>query len=83
MRITIELPDDLRAKVMALGARRGYRGYGRVIIEAVEHYLESLEGGEERLREVLAMSGSWSASEAERVRAGVAEARAAYGKLEP
>jgi metal-responsive CopG/Arc/MetJ family transcriptional regulator len=82
MRITIELPDALRARVMALSATRGQRGYGKVIVEAVEHYLESLEGGEDRLREVLEMAGSWSRAEAERARAGVAEARASYRKLE-
>ena len=82
MRITIELPDSLRARVMALGAHRGYRGYGRIIVEAVEHYLDALDGGEDRLREVLAMSGTWSRADAERTRSGVAEARANYRKPE-
>ena len=80
MRVTIELPDELRAAVMALSARRGYRGYGRLIVEAIEHYLAEVEGRDARLERVLKMRGSWSRSDADKTRTRIAETRANYGK---
>ena len=83
MRITIDLPDALRARVMSVSAQRGYRGYGRVIVEAVEHYLDGLESNRETLEKVLKMEGSWSEVEASDTRSGVAEARGNYRKIKP
>ncbi len=81
MRVTIELPDNLRARVMALSAQRGYRGYGRVIVEAVECYLDGLESKQDILEKVLGMAGSWTRGETEEARSGVAEVRASYRKM--
>jgi metal-responsive CopG/Arc/MetJ family transcriptional regulator len=78
MRVTIELPDELRAAVMALSARRGYRGYGRVIVEAIEHYLEAVDARESGLARLLKMRGSWTAAEARGTRSRIAENRANY-----
>jgi metal-responsive CopG/Arc/MetJ family transcriptional regulator len=80
MRVTIELPDELRAAVMALSARRGYRGYGRLIVEAVEHYLAEVENRETGLARLLEMRGSWSRADADKIRTRIAETRANYGK---
>jgi predicted transcriptional regulator len=80
MRITIDLPDSLRARVMSLSAQRGSRGYGWIIVEAVEQYLDGLEARQSALDKVLGMAGSWSGGEAEDARAGVAEVRARYRK---
>jgi len=82
MRITIELPDGLRARVMALSAQRGSRGYGKIIVEAVEQYLDGLEARRGALEKILEMAGSWTRGEAENARAGVAEARSSYRELE-
>lgn len=76
MRATIELPNRLRAAVLAVAARKGYRGYSRVIIEALEFYLAEKEAQESGLSELLALRGSWSDDEAEGVRKGIEEARA-------
>ncbi len=75
MRATIELPNRLRAAVLAIAARKGYRGYSRVIIEALEFYLAEKEAKESGLSKLLAMRGAWSEEEAADVRAGVDEAR--------
>ena len=42
MRITIELTEDQRAKLLALAAKRRLRGYSVLIQEAVERYLTEL-----------------------------------------
>ena len=76
MRATIELPDHLRAAVMAVAAKKGYRGYSRVIVEALEFYLAERDARERGLRELLGLRGSWSAKEADEVRERLGELRA-------
>lgn len=80
MRATIELPDRLRAAVMAVAARKGYRGYSRVIVEALEYYLAEVEARESGLDKVLAMQGTWSDDEARKVRQRIASARKNWRK---
>ncbi len=75
MRATIELPNRLRAAVLAVAARKGYRGYSRVIVEALEFYLAEKEAREGGLSKLLMLRGSWSEDEAKSVREGVKEAR--------
>ena len=76
MRATIELPNRLRAAVLAIAARKGYRGYSKVIIEALEFYLAEKEAKDSGLSKLLSMRGSWSDDEAKGVRQGIKEARA-------
>ncbi|MDD5309409.1 MAG: hypothetical protein PHU25_19000 [Deltaproteobacteria bacterium] len=83
MRVTIDIPDNLRAAVVSLSARRGYRGYGRLVIEAIEHYLAELERRDGGIERLMAMQGSWSEAEAGDVRSRVAEVRANYRRMKP
>lgn len=65
MRTTIELPDHLRADLLSLAARRGEKGFSRIIQEAVTRYLAGVEEGpalKARARETV---GSLSAEDAE------------------
>lgn len=39
MRTTIDIPDRMRAEVLALAAKRRMRGYSKIIQEAIELYL--------------------------------------------
>lgn len=50
MRTTIELPEEQRARLRAIAARRGEKGYSVLIQEAVDRYLEEAER-RERLAE--------------------------------
>lgn len=75
LRATIELPDRLRASVMAVAARKGYRGYSKVIVEALEFYLAEKEAKEGGLADLLAMRGAWSGQEAAEVRERIDAAR--------
>jgi metal-responsive CopG/Arc/MetJ family transcriptional regulator len=75
MRATIDLPDHLRAAVMGVAARKGYRGYSKVIIEALEFYLVEKESKETGFHDLLSLRGAWSKKEASEVRARIEEAR--------
>jgi predicted DNA-binding protein len=39
MRTTIEIPDDQRARLLELAARRGEKGFSALVREALELYL--------------------------------------------
>lgn len=80
MRATIELPDHLRAAVMAVAARKGYRGYSRVIVEALEFYLAEKEAKESGLQDLLDLRGSWSSREAASVRSEISRQRKNWKK---
>ena len=82
MRATIELPDHLRAAVVAVAARKGYRGYSKVIIEALEFYLAEKEARESGLHELLELRGSWSRQEAATARDRIAQARSNWKRRE-
>ncbi len=65
MRTTIELPDHLRADLLALAARRGEKGFSRIIQEAVTRYLADAEEGPALKARAREMVGSLSAEDAE------------------
>jgi metal-responsive CopG/Arc/MetJ family transcriptional regulator len=70
MRTTIEIPDELRAKLLELAARRGLSGYSTIVQEALEHYLSSALGDVRRRRALDAL-GSLSAKDASELRESV------------
>jgi metal-responsive CopG/Arc/MetJ family transcriptional regulator len=64
MRTTVELSNDHRSSLHSLAARRGLRGYSKLIQEAVDLYIQEMtakEGGAEHL---LQMRGTWNKEEA-------------------
>ncbi|MGB9660854.1 MAG: ribbon-helix-helix protein, CopG family [Moorellaceae bacterium] len=63
MRTTIEISNETRAKLMALAAKRGLRGYSEIVNEAIEEYLARLERREEEIAEILKLAGSLSEEE--------------------
>lgn len=60
MRTTIDIPNDKIARLRALAAERGLRGYSEIIQEAIDLYLRHLQTNGRGLDEVLALAGSWS-----------------------
>ncbi|MEW6229416.1 MAG: ribbon-helix-helix protein, CopG family [Bacillota bacterium] len=65
MRTTIEISNELRAKLLALAARRGLRGYSEIVREAVEEYIARQDKKQEALEKVLKLKGSLTSEEAE------------------
>lgn len=80
MRTTIELREDHRALLHAIAARRGLRGYSKVVEEAIEFYLKHHKEAEVARRILLDRKGAWRWEEAERTRAAIAELRKRWAK---
>ena len=75
MRTTIELKPEHRARLLALAARRGEKGFSSVIAEAVDAYLEGGAANSRTRRRALAMRGKLRREEAERLRQAVVRIR--------
>jgi hypothetical protein len=71
MRTTIELSDEHRARLLALAAERGEKGFSGLVAEAVDAYLRQVgERGEARAR-ARRLRGALSKREGEALRATV------------
>lgn len=75
MRTTIELSDEMRAKLLELAARRGERGFSAVVEEALQRYFDAEEGRGRRADEARAILGSMTHDEADDLRASIARMR--------
>ena len=68
MRTTIELSDDHRGALHSLAARRGLRGYSKLIQEAIDFYIKEKAKSGDEVKHLLKMRGTWSREEARRFR---------------
>lgn len=75
MRTTIELTEEHRVLLHAIAARRGWRGYSRVVEEAIDFYLEHHASAGEVRRALLERQGGWSAEETDHTREMIRELR--------
>jgi predicted DNA-binding protein len=75
MRTTVEINDEHRARLLELAARRGDKGFSRIIAEAIERYLTELDSSEVMRRKALRLCGSVSPKEADRLRADTSKIR--------
>jgi metal-responsive CopG/Arc/MetJ family transcriptional regulator len=64
MRTTIELSNDHRSSLHSLAARRGLRGYSKLIREAVDLYIQEMNAKEGSAEHLLSMRGSWNKEDA-------------------
>ncbi len=80
MRTTIEIDDRKLRMLRELAARRGEKGYSRLIDEALEVFLAAhlVESSEERWNRLRELEGAWGEEEAERVRERIGESRARW-----
>jgi predicted transcriptional regulator len=78
MRTTIELSDAHRARLVALAARRRRKGFSDLIADAVEAYLAREDEREELRRKALALRGTLSATEADKLRKAAAQFRESW-----
>jgi predicted transcriptional regulator len=78
MRTTIELRDDLRARLLEMAARRGEKGFSSLVGEAVEMYLEAQRELDKARQLALKARGSLGEGEAEKLRAAAARVRAEW-----
>ncbi len=78
MRTTVEIRDDQRAKLLELAARRGEKGFSRIVEEALDQYLGGGGGREERVRRALRAIGSLGSEAAERLEESARRIRATW-----
>jgi hypothetical protein len=64
-----------RARLLQLAARRGEKGFSNLVTEAIQDYLDRDDNREEKRRQALALRGTLSAREADRLRRHVAGLR--------
>ena len=75
MRTTIEIRDEHRARLLALAARRGEKGFSKIVEEALEAYLLNLEERDRARRLALGALGALSDDEAGDLERAVHELR--------
>lgn len=65
MRVTIEISDDQRAKLLELAARCGLKGISGLVQEALDLYLKNIEHENAKVEDALSALGTFSYAEAE------------------
>ena len=75
MRTTVEITDAQRAGLLDLAARRGEKGFSRLVQEAVDRFLADEHEGKGRVEAALALEGSMTAEAADKLTASVARLR--------
>jgi predicted transcriptional regulator len=78
MRTTIEISPEQRARLMELAARRGEKGFSKLVQQALDAYLRAQAGEEEKRRRALMLKGSLDSREAEGLRAATREIRQSW-----
>jgi metal-responsive CopG/Arc/MetJ family transcriptional regulator len=78
MRTTVELSNDHRSSLHSLAARRGLRGYSKLIQEAVDLYIQEMTAKEGGAKHLLQMRGTWNKEEARKFQKKLREIRKSW-----
>jgi predicted transcriptional regulator len=78
MRTTIELAPEHRAKLLALAARRGSKGFSAIVAEALEAYLRAEADREAQRRRAGLLKGALAGGEADDLRRTTAAIRGTW-----
>ena len=57
MRTTVEITDEQRARLLELAARRGEKGFSKLVQEALDKYIDELEDHDRRVRDAISVLG--------------------------
>ena len=68
MRTTVEITADQRARLLELAARRGEKGFSRLVQEALDEFLESRSEEEDSRRRALSLRGVLKEADAKTLR---------------
>lgn len=77
MRTTVEIPDEQRAKLLELAARRGEKGFSGLIQEALDLYLRGQQK-EEAVERAVKLRGRLSDKEADELLNATRELRSRW-----
>ena len=75
MRTTVEITDAQRAKLLELAAQSGQKGFSRLVQEAIDQYLAEQASRRERAKAAIAVLGTLTTEQAERLEHSVRELR--------
>lgn len=75
MRTTVEIRDDLRARLLAMAARRGEKGFSSIVEDALERYIQSEDERETARGRALMVRGALSAEAAAELEARTRQLR--------
>lgn len=78
MRTTIEISEDHRARLLELAARRGEKGFSRLVQEALEAYLESERARDDARERARMLRGAFSDADARALRGATATLRESW-----
>ena len=78
MRTTIELKPKHRSRLIAMAARRGEKGFSKVLNEAVESYLSEEAARDARRKRALELRGTLKHEEAAELQKNAAALRASW-----
>jgi metal-responsive CopG/Arc/MetJ family transcriptional regulator len=57
MRTTVEITDAQRARLLELAARRGEKGFSKLVQDALDRYIDELEEHDRRVKDALSVLG--------------------------
>ena len=75
MRTTVEITDAERAGLLNLAARRGEKGFSRLVQQAIDRMLADEDSGRGRVEAAVALEGSMTAEAADEIVASVTRIR--------
>lgn len=78
VRTTVEISDAQRAKLLEIAARRGEKGFSRLVQEALDRYLADEANRKERIDAALGLAGSMSDAAADALEASVRQIRSKW-----
>jgi hypothetical protein len=78
MRTTIELSDNHRSALHSMAARRGLRGYSKLIQEAIDLYIRDKEKKRDGTKDLLKLRGAWNEGEAKEIKQRLEEIRRSW-----
>lgn len=78
MRTTIELSDEQRARLLEVAARRGEKGFSKLIQEAVDDYLERCGSQHERIQQAMDALRNFPRNQTEDLEKAFRESRATW-----
>jgi len=78
MRTTVEISDAHRAKLLEIAARRGEKGFSRLVEEALDQYLADESSRKGRVEAAIALGGSFSDKAADALEESVRRIRGTW-----
>ena len=78
MRTTIEITAEQRARLMEMAARRGEKGFSKLVQRALDAYLKAQVGEDKKRRRALMLKGALQSRDADSLRAATREIRESW-----